>query len=44
MGILTARQHITYDYFQRTLADQQKEREEIIGVFNAIIQNLRAER
>lgn len=42
--IAAARQHITYDYFQRALANQQKEREEIVGVFNQIIQNLRAER
>ncbi|MDR3401785.1 MAG: DUF1080 domain-containing protein [Chthoniobacter sp.] len=42
--VVAARQHITYDYFQRDLADQQKERDEISGVFNEIIQNLRKER
>jgi len=39
--VTAARQHITYDYFQRDLADQQRERDEISGVFNEIIQNLR---
>lgn len=39
--VAAARQHITFDYFQRKLADQQRERDEISGVFNEIIQNLR---
>lgn len=42
--VTAARQHITYDYFQRDLADQQKERDEISGVFNEIIQNIRKEK
>ena len=42
--VTAARQHMTYDYFQRDLADQQNERNEISGVFNEIIQNLRKER
>ncbi|HSI14616.1 MAG TPA: family 16 glycoside hydrolase [Chthoniobacter sp.] len=42
--VTAARQHMTYDYFQRDLADQQKERDEIGGVFNEIIQNLRKEK
>ena len=41
--VTAARQHITYDYFQRGLADQQKERDEISNIFNEIIQNLRRE-
>jgi hypothetical protein len=39
--ITATRPHITYDYFQRDLADQQKERNEIADVFNSIIQGLR---
>lgn len=42
--VAAARLHITYDYFQRDLADQQKERDEIGGSFNEIIQNLRKEK
>jgi S1-C subfamily serine protease len=42
--VAAARQHITYDYFQRGLADQQRERDEIAGIFNEIIQNLRRDK
>ena len=35
-----ARQHMTYDYFQRGLADQQKERDEIQRVFTEIVHDL----
>ena len=35
-----ARQHITYDYFQRKLAGQQKERDGIQRVFTEIVHNL----
>ena len=38
--VTAARQHLTYDYFQRGLVDQQRERNEISGVFDEIIQNL----
>ncbi len=38
--VTAARQHLSYDYFQRGLADQQRERDEISGVFNEIIQNI----
>ena len=41
--VAAARQHLTYDYFQRGLADQQRERDEIAKVFDEIIQNLRKE-
>ncbi len=39
--ITAAQARITYDYFQRQLADQQRERAEIAGVFSKIIENLR---
>jgi hypothetical protein len=41
--VTAARQNLTYDYFQRGLADQQRERDEIAKVFDEIIQNLRKE-
>ena len=40
--VIQARDHLTYDYFQRRLADQQRERTEIAGVFNQVIQNLKS--
>ena len=39
--ITAAQQHLTYDYFQRALADQQRERSELSGVFANIIDELR---
>ena len=39
--ITAAQQHLTYDYFQRGLADQQRERKEIADVFSNIIDDLR---
>ncbi|EDY18626.1 hypothetical protein CfE428DRAFT_4012 [Chthoniobacter flavus Ellin428] len=39
--VTAARQHITYDYFQRALADQQRERDAIANVFKQIVQELR---
>lgn len=40
----TARQHMSYDYFQRGLSDQQRERDEMVKVFDQIIQNIRSEK
>jgi hypothetical protein len=42
--VAAARQRMTYDYFQRGLADQQRERTEIASVFGQIIENIRQER
>ena len=39
--IAAARQRLTYDYFQRELVEQQRERTEIAGVLDKIIQNVR---
>ncbi len=39
--ITAAQEHLTYDYFQRGLADQQRERKEISDVFSKIIDELR---
>lgn len=39
--VTAARQRITFDYFQRKLADQQKERDEISKIFSDLIQDLR---
>ncbi len=39
--ITAAQQHLTYDYFQRGLADQQRERKEISDVFGKSIDELR---
>jgi len=39
-----ARPHMTYDYFQRKLTDQQKERDEMSKVFDQIIQNVRVDK
>lgn len=40
--INNVRAHLTYDYFQRQLADQQRERTEIAQVFDKIIVNVQA--
>jgi hypothetical protein len=42
--VATARQQITYDYFQRPLAEQQKARNEISDVFASIIKQMGNER
>jgi hypothetical protein len=42
--VIAARSWLTYDYFQRQLADQQKERTEIAGIFGKIIERLSRER
>jgi hypothetical protein len=42
--VTAARQHITYDYFQRSLAQQQKARDEISDVFASIIKQMGSER
>ncbi len=39
--ITAVQPRITYDYFQRQLADQQRERTEISGIFGKIIENVR---
>ena len=39
--ITAAQPRLTFDYFQRHLADQQRERTEIAGVFGKSIENLR---
>jgi hypothetical protein len=39
--ITAAQQHMTYDYFQRQLADEQRERKEIADVFTKIVADLR---
>jgi len=39
--ITAAQQQLTYDYFQRALADQQRERKELADVFSNIIDDLR---
>ena len=38
--VTAARQHITYDYFQRSLVEQQKARNEISDVFAGIIKQM----
>ena len=42
--VTAARQYITYDYFQRALAEQQKARNEISDVFATIIKQMGTER
>ena len=42
--VTAARQHLTYDYFQRQFVDQQSERSEIAGIFGKIIASVRQER
>lgn len=42
--VVAAQQRLTYDYFQRELADQQKERGEISDVFDKIIKDIKADR
>jgi hypothetical protein len=37
--ITVAQQHLTYDYFQRQLAEQQRERTELAGIFGEVIEN-----
>jgi hypothetical protein len=39
--ITAAHQRLTYDYFQRILTDQQRERTEISGILGKIIENVR---
>ena len=39
--VTAARHHLTYDYFLRALADQQRERDEISGVLGEIIENVK---
>jgi len=39
--ITATQQHLTYDYFQRALAGQQRERKELADVFADIIDELR---
>ncbi len=38
--VTATQSHLTYDYFQRQLADQQRERAEISGYFTKIIESL----
>ena len=42
--VTAAKQHITYDYFQRSLAEQQKARNQISDVFAGIIKQMGTER
>jgi S1-C subfamily serine protease len=42
--VAAAQKHLTYDYFQRQLAEQQKERSQIADFFTKIIQELRNKR
>jgi hypothetical protein len=42
--VTAARPRMAYDYFQRALADQQRERAEIAGAFDGMFQNLRKEK
>ena len=35
--VIAARQHMTYDYFQRKLADEQKSRDDMSKAFEDII-------
>ncbi len=39
--VAAAQPRMTYDYFQRQLADQQRERTEMAGVFGKIIENVK---
>ncbi len=39
--VTAARQRLTYDYFQRALAEQQKERAQIAEIFSQIIKEMR---
>jgi hypothetical protein len=39
--LAAAQQRLTYDYFPRQLAEQQRERSEIAGLFGKIIENTR---
>jgi hypothetical protein len=42
--LVAARSRLTYDYFQRALAEQQQERREITEVFDQILQEMRKAR
>ncbi len=42
--LVTARQHFTYDYFQRALTEQQQHRRGITEVFDQILQEMRKAR
>jgi len=39
-----AQQHLTYDYFQRQLTNQQQQRGEIADIFDKIIKDLQKDR
>ncbi|MBA3960613.1 MAG: hypothetical protein H0X40_01760 [Chthoniobacterales bacterium] len=40
-GVVAARRHMTYDYFQRELADQQTTRDDMSKAFQEIVRNIR---